>query len=169
MSLVQPTVSLPQGRGELQARQMALGQFLKKLHQLSMEFNFVAIMTNQVSERAHQSIICLGAQGVQESYPCYLIPLTTKFRSLSLGHTHTHTHAHTHARTHTHTHTHTHKHTHTHTHTNTHTHTHTHRLTWRCKHCLSIVSSAMVILRMRTCMGQPLIGCQCDAPLHLYS
>lgn len=38
-----------QGRGELQARQMALGQFLKRLHQLSMEFNFAAIMTNQMT------------------------------------------------------------------------------------------------------------------------
>eukprot|EP00041_Stephanoeca_diplocostata_P024093 m.603073 g.603073 ORF g.603073 m.603073 type:complete len:341 (+) comp22452_c3_seq1:486-1508(+) len=37
------------GRGELQARQMALGQFLHQLHQLSEEYNFAVLMTNQMT------------------------------------------------------------------------------------------------------------------------
>ena len=55
---------------------------------------------------------------------------SVRFKSLSLGFTHTHTQTDRHTNTHTHTHRQTdrqtHLHTHTHTHTFTHTHTHTH-------------------------------------------
>lgn len=37
------------GRGELAARQQALGQFLKMLHKLAMTYNFAVVMTNQMT------------------------------------------------------------------------------------------------------------------------
>lgn len=41
------------GRGELSARQIALGRFLRNLQRLAEEFSVAVVVTNQVTESAH--------------------------------------------------------------------------------------------------------------------
>jgi RecA/RadA recombinase len=65
------------GRGELAARQGALGQFLKRLNQLATEFNFAAVCTNQMTSDPSGGMTFVSdpkkvRRGLQFSLRCFV-------------------------------------------------------------------------------------------------